>query len=160
MLEGLSSFFPLLYALYDGRLEEGGYSPPKEKWKYHNDSGYAAVKLRGNRSHGANVYGLVELRIFSAVRNVSNLKWRRDLVRLFIENFGKSEKDVLRLLVNPKSKLFRHLLKVYDVDRIVRKIGQFVSFTKQYNHKVLSMPDLNELTAKLKKQVSTDELGA
>lgn len=167
MLEGLSAFFPLLYALYDGRTEND-YSRPKLKWEYHGDGGRGAINSRGNRSIAEadhKTFGALEMRIFSAVRNVKNLMWRRDLVRLMVENFGKSEGEVLRLLVNPKSKLFRHMLKVYTVQRIVNKIALYVSMSKEYNHKVLQMPDSTELLEKFRNQLinnndSTNELGA
>ena len=110
-------------------------------------------------------FGAFEIRIFSAGIDVKNLLWRRDLVRIMVENFGKSEKDVLRLLMNPKSKLFRHLIKVYNVQRMVDKISLYVSHSKTYNHKVITMPDLTELLNKLKESLhnnndSTNELGA
>ncbi len=167
MLEGLSAFFPLLYALYDGRTEND-YSRPKLKWEYHSDRGRGAINSRGNRSipeADHKTFGALEMRIFSAVRSVKNLMWRRDLVRIMVENFGKSEREVLRLLMNPKSKLFRHLLKVYTIQRIVNKITLYVSLSKEYNHKVLQMPDSTELLEKLRNQLinnndSTNELGA
>ena len=167
MLEGLSAFFPLLYALYDGRAEND-YSRPKLKWEYHSDRGRGAINSRGNRSIAEadhKTFGALEMRIFSAVINVKNLMWRRDLVRIMVENFGKSEREVLRLLMNPKSKLFRHLLKVYTIQRIVNKITLYVSLSKEYNHKVLQMPDSTELLEKLRNKLinnndSTNELGA
>lgn len=165
MLEGLSAFFPLLYALYDGRTD-GDYSKPKEKYRYHQHPSKDAIMSRGNRTvyeADSKTFGAIELRIFSAVRNVKNLLWRRDLVRIMTDNFGKSEKEVLRLLINPKSKLFRHLLKVYDVQRIVNKITLFASFSKQYNFKIVELPDQNELLKKFRKALdndSTNELGA
>ena len=167
MLEGLSAFFPLLYALYDGRTE-CDYSRPKEKWQYHQGGGRDAINSRGNRSVAEadhKTFGAFEMRIFSAVIDVKNLLWRRDLVRIMVENFGKSEKDVLRLLMNPKSKLFRHLIKVYNVQRMVNKISLYVSHSKTYNHKVITMPDLTELLNKFKESLhnnndSTNELGA
>ena len=170
MIEGLSAFFPLLYALYDGRLDRDGYSKPLNKHEYFenpNNEDYPAVKPRGNRTvyeADGNVFGAIELRIFSAVRSVKNLLWRRDLMRIMIENIGKSEKDVLRLLLNPKSKLFRHLLKVYSVEKIVNKIILFASHSKTYNYKVVQIPDRQEILDKLKKATnnndSTNELGA
>lgn len=167
MLEGLSAFFPLLYALYNGRTEND-YSRPKLKWEYHSDRGRGAINSRGNRSiteADHKTFGAIEMRIFSAVISVKNLMWRRDLVKIMVENFGKSEGEILRLLINPKSKLFKHLLKVYNVQRIVNKISLYVSMSKEYNHKVLQMPDHTELLEKFRNQLnknndSTNELGA
>lgn len=166
MLEGLSAFFPLLYALYEGRTEND-YSRPKEKYKYHTHPQKDAIMSRGNRTireADHKTFGAIEMRIFSAVRSVGNLLWRRDLVRIMMDNFGKSEKEVLRLLTNPKSKLFRHLTKVYSLQRIVNKITLFASYSKKYNFKIVQVPDQQELLDKFRKAQenndSTNELGA
>ncbi len=168
LLEGVAGFIPLLYAMYDGRLNNG-YCEPKQKWVYHRGSGRDAVNIRGNRSIPAasgKVFGAIEFRLFSAIRSVSNLKWRRDLMRIVAKNINKSEKDVLRMLCNPNSLLFKHLIKVYTVDKIVSKIRMFVEFSRQYNFRKLDMPDLDAVKNKLNKSVnknqndSTNELGA
>jgi len=168
LLEGVAGFIPLLYAMYNGRLNNG-YCEPKQKWVYHRGSGRDAVNIRGNRmvdNTGGKMFGAIEFRLFSAVRSVSNLKWRRDLMRIIAKNINKSEQDVLRMLCNPKSLLFKHLIKVYSVDRIVDKIRMFVEFSKQYNFRKIDMPDLDAVKEKLKKSInknqndSTNELGA
>lgn len=168
LLEGVAGFIPLLYALYNGRLNNG-YCEPKQKWVYHRGSGRDAVNIRGNRmvdNTGGKMFGAIEFRLFSAVRSVTNLQWRRDLMRIIAKNINKSEQDVLRMLCNPKSLLFKHLIKVYSVDKIVDKIRMFVEFSKQYNFRKIDMPDLDAVREKLKKSSnknqndSTNELGA
>lgn len=166
LLEGLAGFIPLIYALYDGRMEST-YCQPRKKWSYHTGgSGYPAVKLRGNRSireAEGKVFGAIEFRIFSAIRSVRNLLWRRDLARIMVNNINQSEKDVLRMLVNPKSLIFKHLSKVYSVDQIVNKIKLFVTYSREFNDVKLDMPDLNKVKRRLDKgnsNESTNQLGA
>ena len=89
--------------------------------------------------------------------------WRRDLLRIVANNINSSERDVLRMLMNPSSLLFKHLIKVYSVERIVDEISLFVSYSKDYNATKLNMPDLEALRKKLKNgsnDESTSELGA
>jgi len=168
LLEGVAGFIPLLYALYNGRLDNS-YCEPKQKWVYHRGSGRDAVNIRGNRiadNTNGKVFGAIEFRLFSAVRSVKNLLWRRDLMKIIANNINKSEKEVLRMLCNPNSLLFKHLVKVYSVDRIVDKIRMFVEFSRQYNFRKIDMPNLDAVKEKLKKSSnknqndSTNELGA
>ncbi len=166
LIEGVAGFIPLMYAMYNGRLCNS-YCEPKQKWVYHRGSGRDAVNIRGNRSireADGKVFGAVEFRLFSAVRSVKNLLWRRDFMKIVANNINKSEKDVLRMLCNPNSLLFKHLIKVYDTDKIVDKIAMFVNYSKQYNFRKLQMPDLQSLRDKLKESNknndSTNELGA
>lgn len=168
LLEGVAGFVPLLYAMYNGRIGND-YCSPKQKWVYHRGGNRDAINLRGNRmvvEAENKIFGAIEFRIFSAVRNVNNLIWRRDLMRIFANNINKSERDVLKMLCSPNSLLFKHLNKVYSVDRIVDKIKLFVEFSKEYNFRKLEMPDLDAVRAKLKENRTeingnaSDELGA
>lgn len=165
LLEGIGGFIPLFYSLYNGRME-CDYCRPKKKWEYHRAGGRGAVNVRGNKSVSAadgNVFGAIEFRMFSAVRSVKNLMWRRDLFRIVANNINSSERDVLRMLMNPSSLLFKHLIKVYSVDKIVDKISLFVSYSKEYNATKLNMPNIEALRRKLNNgsnNESTSELGA
>ena len=48
--------------------------------------------------------------------------------------------DVLRMLVNKKSKLYKHLLVVIDDNKIRAKVVKFINYTKQFNDKNLDTP--------------------
>lgn len=137
LFEGLSAFMPLLYSMYESRIEKH-YSMAKEKHLYldSNADKYAAVFIKRN---------VLEIRIFSAVKSIENLLWRQDLVRIMCNNINKSETDVLKMLCNQKSKLYKHLRKVYTQAEIINKIGMFVTFSKNFNHKKLSYADLTEM---------------
>jgi len=137
LFEGLSAFMPLLYSMYESRIDKH-YSMAKEKHQYLDSSAdkYAAVFIKHN---------VLEIRIFSAVKSVENLLWRQDLIRIMCNNINKSEVDVLRMLCNQKSKLYMHLRKVYTQEEIIKKIGMFVTFSKDFNHKKLSFVDLTDV---------------
>lgn len=148
LFEGLSGFFPLLYSLYDGRIHKN-YSKAKMKHKYYDRDKYSAIFIKDH---------VVEFRIFSAVVNVKNLLWRRDLIRIMCENVNKSEVDVLRMLLNHKSKLYKHLRLVYSQDALIDKIELFVRNAEDFNNKKL--PRI--IRADIKKDTlgTTNELGA
>ena len=137
LFEGLSAFMPLLYSMYESRIDKH-YSMAKEKHQYMSSDAdkYAAVFIKRN---------VLEIRIFSAVKSIENLLWRQDLMRIMCNNINKSETDVLKMLCNQKSKLYLHLRKVYTQAEIINKIGIFVTFSRNFNHKKLSFVDLTDV---------------
>ena len=149
LFEGIIGFMPLLYSLYENRLNKN-YSAAKMKHEYYTKSKYSAVYIKNN---------VVELRLPPAVKSVKNLLWRRDLVRIMCENINKSETDVLRLLLNQNSKLYKHLRKIFPQEKLVDKIEKFIRYSNTYNNKKLAPVDLSKIK-KDKINGSTDELGA
>jgi hypothetical protein len=149
LFEGTAGFMPLLYGLYENRLHKN-YSEAKKKHKYYEKSKYSAIYIKDE---------VLELRLPPAVKNVTNLLWRRDLVRIMCENINKSESDVLRLLLNQNSKLYKHLRKIFPQDKLVDKIEKFIYYSNTYNNKKLPPMDKD----KIKKDNingTTNELGA
>jgi hypothetical protein len=138
LFEGISGFLPLFYSMYEGRLDKT-YSKAKKKHEYYRKDKYSSVYIKDN---------VVELRIPSAVINVENLLWRRDLIRIIIDNFNKSEVQVLRMLLNDKSKLHLHLRKVYSLEKLLDKIDKFVQYSDEYNNKKLKPANKSRLENK------------
>jgi hypothetical protein len=133
LFEGISGFLPLFYSLYAHRLEQD-YCKGKEKHKYYDDKKYSAVYIKRH---------VVELRIVSAVVNVKNLIWRRDLIRIVMQNINASEKEVLQMMCDPKSLLHMHLRKVYSSVDLIRKINQFIEHCNVLNNKKLEPLDVS-----------------
>lgn len=152
LFEGLSAFMPLMYSMYTNRLTKS-YCQAKEKYKYRSSSDkYASVFIKDQ---------VVEFRIFPAVRSVKNLLWRRNFIRLLCDNINKSELDVLKMLVNQNSKLYKHMRKIYSQDELLEKAKQFIYYSERFNDKKLPPID----PKKFKKGEdnitdSTDDLGA
>jgi hypothetical protein len=121
--------------MYPHRLTKS-YSEAKKKHDYYRKEKYSAIYMRGE---------VLEFRIFSAVKNVKQLLWRRDLIRLFTENMNKSEADVLRMLVDSRSKLYKHLRKIYSQDQLLDKVELFVHHVRQFNNKQLPKPNVDKI---------------
>jgi hypothetical protein len=131
LADGLSAFFPLLYSMYESRITKN-YSKAKQKHQYFSSADkYSSVYIKSN---------VVELRIFPAVRNVDNLQWRLDLVRIMVENINKSEIDVLRMMLNPRTRLHKLLAKVFTPEKIFEKSNLYIKYSEMYNGRKLSMP--------------------
>ena len=151
IFEGLSAFMPLMYSMYTNRLTKS-YCQAKRKHQYHSQDKYASVYIKDQ---------VVEFRIFPAVRSVKNLLWRRDFVRIMCDNINKSELDVLKMLVNQNSKLYKHMRKIFSQDELLEKAKLFIYYSERFNDKKLPPID----PKKLKKggdniTDSTEDLGA
>jgi len=104
-----NGFFPLLFSMYRHRLN-GTWSKLRTNNNFKRQrEKYSAVNVR---------YNYIEFRIFSAVKNVTNLLWRRDLLRIMAKNPKKGVMWWLNQAINPNSALHNHLLKVYSVEKI------------------------------------------
>lgn len=108
-------FVPILFGIYRGRL--GG------SWSYfrtangyrESDSKYNAVRVDSNK---------IEFRIFSAVRNATNLLWRRDLLRIVTSEAdnGRDFMWWLQQAITDGSPVRTHLLKVYSPENLNKRI--------------------------------------
>jgi hypothetical protein len=126
LYEGISAFFPLLYSMYEKRINLH-YCQAKKKSRmgYEKDK-YSAIYIRDNR---------VEIRIFSAVKNIDNLIWRRDLIRIMVKNINATELQVFKMMMNKKSKLYKHLNRVMTAETIHKKCVKFLEYSKAFNDK-------------------------
>ena len=117
--DSIQAFVPLFLTIWRHRLGNS-YSQIKRKPSdYKNAGKYSAIHIK-------NKY--VELRLPPAVRNVTNLLWRRDLMRIVCENQNLKPLNVISMMLNPKSKLHRLLRKVYSVDMIHKIVSLYAQF--------------------------------
>jgi len=139
LANGIMGFMPLLYSMYEARLDRD-YSRAKDKHKYFYDKGkYSAMYIKPN---------LVEIRLFPAVKNVDNLLWRTGLIRIMVENMYKSEFDVLKMILNTRSRLYKHLAIIFDDAKIMEKASKFIKYSSMYNGTKLEMPKKKKQTTK------------
>ena len=155
LFEGVSAFLPLIYALYPARTSNKSstdYSKRRKKHKYYDKDKFSAVYIKDN---------VLEFRAPSAVRNVTNLLWRRDLMRIIVDNINKSEVEVLRMMLTHSSKLYKHLRKVYTQEQLVDKTELFIKLAEDFNNKVLPPIIRKDIKKdKLDDIDTTSELGA
>ena len=126
LYEGISAFFPLLYCIYENRINEHYCQAKKKNEMSARKDKYSAIYIRDNR---------VEIRIFPAVKSVENLIWRRDLIRIMVKNINATELQVFKMMMNKKSKLYRHLNRVMTAEKIHQKCVKFLEYSKAFNDK-------------------------
>lgn len=152
LFEGICGFVPLLYSMYENRLDKM-YSQAKKKQSYfYHKEKRSSFYIKDNR---------VELRLPPAVKSVRNLLWRRDLMRIIMTNINASEIDVLKMIVNQKSKLYKHLRVIYTQSEVLSKIEKFIHYSKMYNNKVIDpICTKNIKPDGLNDSINQNELGA
>lgn len=135
LLFGIKGFLPLLYSIWSVRVDNR-YSQVKKAHEY--DSSKNAIKVKKH---------VIEIRLATAVKSVKNMLWRRDLVRIMMKNINKSESEVLRMMLNPRSILHKHLRKVYNAERFMKKCNDFVKYSEDYNNIKLEDVDWDAIDA-------------
>ena len=126
LYESIKSYMPLLYCLYNGRVNNT-YCPAISKHSSANDK-YGAVFIKDSR---------LEFRIFGAVKNVTNLLWRTELIKYMVSNRDLSEAQVLKNMLDGRGKLHALLRKVYSVEQIIAKAELFYKYCRQYSFDII-----------------------
>jgi len=126
LYQSIKSYMPLLYCLYQGRVNNT-YCPAISKHSGANDK-YGAVYIKDSR---------LEFRIFGAVKNVTNLLWRTELIKYIVSNRDVSEAQVLKNMLDGRGKLHALLRKVYSVEQIIAKAELFYKYCRQYSFDII-----------------------
>ncbi len=122
LLQKISGYLPLFYAIYQSRIDNN-FAEVKNLNKYITlPAKYTAFHCKSN--------GILEVRIFPAVKNTNNLLWRTELLRLILNNPTRSYKRALQIIANPKDELHQHLRKIFNQSKLLEKVKLFAHFTK------------------------------
>lgn len=128
MLLKFKGYMPLFYAIYQSRVENK-YCTAKKFCDYIK---YAEKYLAFNCK--SNNQGILEIRIFPAVKNVANLLWRAELIRIMLANPTESYKKALEQVSNPKNELCKHLSRVFNQSQLLEKQRLFAKYTQQFEN--------------------------
>lgn len=130
LFESLSSWIPMIYSLYVGRIHRHYCRVKKNDDIINGEDKYQSIRIFDDR---------VEFRIISAVRDVDNLVWRRDLFRIICRNLDITPFSVVSMLSDKKSELYKHLAEVYSESSIRKKLKLYAFFADELldvEHKV------------------------
>lgn len=130
LFDSLSSWIPMIYSLYVGRIHRHYCRVKKNDDIINGEDKYQSIRIFDDR---------VEFRIISAVRDVDNLVWRRDLFRIICRNLDITPFSVVSMLSDKKSELYKHLAEVYSESSIRKKLKLYAFFADELldvEHKV------------------------
>jgi hypothetical protein len=118
----LSPWVPLIYSLYVGRIGRDYCKVKKNEDMKDDRDKYQAIRIFDNR---------VEFRIISAVKDVDTLIWRRDLMRIIVQNLEYTPMKIVGELLDQKSKLYAHLRKQYTPSQLTVKAKLYAYFASE-----------------------------
>lgn len=118
----LSPWVPLIYSLYVGRIGADYCKVKKNVDIKESEDKYQAIRIFDDR---------VEFRIISAVKNVETLLWRRDLMRIIVQNLDYTPMKIVGELLDDKSLLYAHLRKQYTPSNIAIKAKLYAYFASE-----------------------------
>ena len=122
LFDKVSPWVPLVYSLYVGRIGRVYCAVKKNDDIKANVDKYQAVRIFDDH---------IEFRIISAVKNVDTLLWRRDLMRIIMNNLSYTPMKIIGELLNEKSELSMHLRKQYTPSQITVKAKLYAYFAAE-----------------------------
>ncbi len=140
-LKRLQGWLPMIYSMYRGRANNDYSIAKKVQNLLDERERRQSVRILDNH---------IEFRIISAVYTYETLLWRIGFLRIMTENITLPFEKVLLLALNKKSKLNKHLMKVYDTkESLFKMLESAVKF-----HTELEGWDVKSIEAALKKMAS------
>lgn len=126
--EMISGYMPLIYAIYRKR-SESYYCIAKEKksMKQSNE------KMQAVRIIEDIVSPRIEFRIFPLVKNITQLQWRIDLLRIMANNPSNRFTDIANMLSDVDSDLYKHMLKEFSPSKIKQRSLDAIEMCKRFD---------------------------
>lgn len=126
LLRKMRGFVPLLYAMYEQRMSNR-FCAAKSWSKYFGryKSKYSAFYLKNN--------DVLEIRLFSGVKDVNQLMWRIKLLQCAASMYGKNVSSVLLNMSDVNSDLYSVLRLVYSHEQIADKVRLAYKYARLYN---------------------------
>lgn len=141
VLQSFSAYLPLFYSIYQNRINNT-YSKAKQLKLYLNESEkYCSFNCKTN--------GVLEIRIFPAVKNVTNLLWRAELLRLILKHPTANYKTALAYISNPNNELHQHLRKVFSTKELFIKVKLFAQFAQEIDKVHIKQKNVNRNLVKV-----------
>ena len=113
LFDKMQAYVPLFLTIYRHRLGNTYSRIQRKADDYKRAGKYSAIHVKGS---------YIEIRVPSAVKSVSNLLWRRDLMRIIAQNLNAKPLQVITAMLSPKTPLGAHLRQVYTTDEQIHKI--------------------------------------
>lgn len=140
LLESIKGYLPLLYSMYEHRINSRWSKAKSANDLMRDREKYQSVNIKSQ---------CIEFRIFPAVKNVSNLVWRLELIQIMDLNKSKSPLQVIDWMADLNHPLHLHLSKVFSFEKLVQKIHLVAKYAFQLEKISISERTLEEIESKL-----------
>lgn len=121
LFEAIQGYTPLLHAMYPNRADAVHFCAAKSNEELKRGNKYQSVNILHNR---------IEVRIFSAVRNVNNLMWRTRLIELMLAHPTACPR---KAFFNVHTALKKHLMEVYNTEEALTRLSaRVIRYTRTF----------------------------
>jgi hypothetical protein len=142
LFDSIKGYIPLLYSIYPHRINRN-YCEAKSCDKLKEDRvKYQAINIKYN--------GILEFRIFPAVKNTKNLLWRVNLIKLMLANPTSDFLQVVLMLANKESELHALFLEIFDLEKINSKVIKMIEVIRLYEGINPSFEQMSKIEQTLK----------
>lgn len=126
LLQNMRGIVPLMYAMYPQRLNNR-YCQAKGWTRYFGrfKSKYSAFYLKNDN--------ILEIRLFSAVKDANQLMWRIKFLQCAAGLYGKNVSSILIKMSDVNSDLYSVLRLVYTHEQVAEKVRSAYNYARQYN---------------------------
>jgi hypothetical protein len=117
--DSIQAFVPLFLTIWRHRITNQYSQIQRKPDNYKRAGKYSAINIQSR---------YIEFRLPPAFKNVTNLLWRRDLMRIMCDNENIKPLQLITMMLNPKSALGIHLRKVYSNDQVLKIVSLYAQF--------------------------------
>jgi hypothetical protein len=135
LLESIKGYLPLLYSIYEHRINSRWSKAKSTKDLIRDREKYQSVNIKS---------ACIEFRIFPAVKNIQNLLWRLELIQIIDLNKTKSPLDVINWIADFKHPLHLHLSKVFSYEKLMSKVLLIAKYSRNLEDITISERTISE----------------
>lgn len=117
--DSIQAFVPLFLTIWRHRITNQYSQIQRKPDNYKRAGKYSAINIQSR---------YIEFRLPPAFKSVTNLLWRRDLMRIMCDNENIKPLQLITMMLNPKSALGIHLRKVYSNDQVLKVVSLYAQF--------------------------------
>jgi hypothetical protein len=117
--DSIQAFVPLFLTIWRHRITNQYSQIQRKPDNYKRAGKYSAINIQSR---------YIEFRLPPAFKSVTNLLWRRDLMRIMCDNENIKPLQLITMMLNPKSALGIHLRKVYSNDQVLKIVSLYAQF--------------------------------
>jgi hypothetical protein len=137
LLNEVSGWIPLIYSLYEHRLNNN-YCSAKSVESLKNDRvKYQAINIKSK---------CLEFRIFPAVKNVKNLLWRLRLIQIMDLNKTYNPLRVISYMTDETHDLHKLLIEIFSYEKLISKVHRVAFFSESMTGHIINQETVNQFT--------------
>jgi hypothetical protein len=137
LLTEISGWIPLIYSLYERRLNNTYCSGKSIESLKSDRVKYQAINIKSK---------CLEFRIFPAVKNVKNLLWRLRLIQIMDLNKTTNPLKVISHMTDENHDLHKLLIEIFSYEKLISKVYRIAFFSESMTGHIINQETVNQFT--------------